>query len=405
MPLPLAVLVVLLFLAALAAYAVLVYRSFRLLRRRVAARGYKSPAALTLAGGVALVLPIGLTFAFTVAAGSEQAIWFALGAFLAVPAALSAGVRLLPAKSPRTPGRRASRFPYARVGQALLSACGVLVITGLLTGLQVPFQVFPALFTGGVACLAVARRLRNPDAAEVLSEDHRAPVVYLRPFSGEEGIFVQVERSRRELLRDLRRNMLRQESERFLTLEWYLKDEVTRVIGPMVALGNPLDFAPPGGAARLYVADDEWMTRFAELAARAACLVAVPGDSAQLVWELARLRTLDLHQRLFVLTRPPYVEQTPAGIRVRRAWTRLWMKPPGMHDAAPIPWSTFAEALRSAGYDPAGTDPGPGALVGFDAEARAQVLGRDLRSATATVEAMATQLRRIRPRPASIPVQ
>jgi hypothetical protein len=58
-----------------------------------------------------------------------------------------------------------------------------------------------------------------------------------------------------------------------VTLEDFLGPEITNRIGPFVALGNPLDFVPPDGAARAYVADDEWPKHFADLVRRARCMV------------------------------------------------------------------------------------------------------------------------------------
>jgi hypothetical protein len=400
MPLPFAILAVPLFLGAVALYVVLVNRAFRRLRRTLAARGYKSPAALAAMSGVVFVLPLVLTFAYTAAAGPDTGLWFALAAMLAVPLGFSSAVRLLPARSARTAGRRVSRLPYARMGKGLLATCALLVVAGAATGQQIAFQLLPVVFAAAATCLGIARRLQAADAAEVLARDTRPPVLYLRPFQGEEGIFVELPRKRREFLDDWRRNILRRESEQFLTLERYLADEITRVIGPFVALGNPVDFAPPSGAARMYLADDEWTSRFTDLAPRAACVIAVPGGSAQLAWELERLHAMNLHQRLFVLTQPGPVQQArSARSRARSWWVRALTKPPGARDAAPAAWSTFARVLRQAGYDAGAADPGPGAVVGFDAEARAVVLARELRGAAETVQTMRAHLRSTSPAP------
>jgi hypothetical protein len=155
----------------------------------------------------------------------------------------------------------------------------------------------------------------------------------------------------------------------------------------------------------MYLADDEWTSRFTDLALRAACVIAVPGGSAQLVWELERLRAMNLHQRLFVLTQPGPVEQARSPrSRTRSWWVRALTKPPGARSPAPAAWNTFARALRQAGYDAGAANPGPGAVVGFDAEARVVVLARELRGATETVQTMRAHLRSTSPAPGEAPL-
>ena len=51
-----------------------------------------------------------------------------------------------------------------------------------------------------------------------------------------------------------------------LTLEDYLQEAITAQLGPFVALGNPYDRLTPDGAMREYAPDDQWQTRFLELA-------------------------------------------------------------------------------------------------------------------------------------------
>ena len=113
--------------------------------------------------------------------------------------------------------------------------------------------------------------------------------------------------------------------------------EVSARIGPFIALGNPVDFVPPEGAARTYVADDEWTKHFEEMVRRARCIVLMAATSDHVLWELAQIRLMGLQQRLFVLTKPKLVRKTRA-----------------------VAWNTFAAALRQAGYQPCGEDPGTG---------------------------------------------
>jgi hypothetical protein len=102
-------------------------------------------------------------------------------------------------------------------------------------------------------------RMRARLAPDVLANDSRAPVVYLRPFEvdrtarGFEGLIVGA-----------------------------LKD-----LGPVVAVGRPDEQLPPASRiARAYVTDDQWQDRVSDLIGRARLVVAQIGTSEGLVWEL-----------------------------------------------------------------------------------------------------------------------
>src|SRR5262245_24900327 len=390
MPLPLVVLAAVAFLAGIVGYVILVQRSFRRLRRVLVDRGYKSPAVLTLSGIAAFIGPLAVGGVLVNVAGYEDAVWPVLSLYLALPLAGAVAARLLPARELRTPGRRVARFPYALAGYGSFGGALSLVGAAVLIGDPRVVRFALPLLISGVTCLAIARRLSTADASAVLEADPRAPVLFLRPFESEESIFIELPRTRLEFLWDWGRNILRHKSKRFMTLEEYLTAEIARAIGPFVALGNPLDFAPPDGAARHYVADDEWMSRFREVVPRSGCIGMIAGDSANIVWELEQIRTMGLHQRLYILTMPQLVEvrRSMAG-QLARWWVEMLTKPPDKHLERPVPWSTFARALERAGYEVGDVDPGPGAVLGFDASARAIVLKRRTESAAETVAAIA----------------
>lgn len=109
----------------------------------------------------------------------------------------------------------------------------------------------------GVACLHVARRNLCKSAEEVLRQDHRPPVVYLRSFAsdGEErrGFFQAMFTGVRSLLTK--------------TPEQRLASAASR-LGPFVAIGRPGEELPELGAARLYVGDDDWQLVVTDLLSR-----------------------------------------------------------------------------------------------------------------------------------------
>jgi hypothetical protein len=86
------------------------------------------------------------------------------------------------------------------------------------------------------------------------------------------------------------------------TLEQYFDIEIRQRIGPLVALGDPNDYVPPGGAAREYFADEQWIAEFRGLAGRCRFLIMRAGKSENLQRELSMLRELSLLDNLFIVT-------------------------------------------------------------------------------------------------------
>lgn len=366
MPLPLAVVGVLLILVGFGLYVMLVSRLYKRLRNAIQGRGYKSPALLTGAYAAAFTLPFACTLLMVRIVGSNNdALWWLLVLFIAAPLGLTFLAPLLPVRNRRTPGRRVVRFPYRHVGYVLLSGTAVLWTVAAVTNTAGFFQVGIQCALGGIGCLAIARRTAAPDASAVLAADPRAPVLYLRPFQQEEETFAELPWGWRDVWANADRVIMRR-SWRRLTLEQYLGMEVSGRIGPFVALGNPFDFvSPEGGAARTYVADDEWTKHFEEMVHRARCIVMMAASSENVLWELGQIRSMGLEQRLIVLTRPKLARKTKTEA-----------------------WAPFAAALQQAGYQSCADDPGPGAAVGFDGNGHAVVLRRDARSAAETVDAL-----------------
>jgi hypothetical protein len=325
---------------------------------------------LTGAGVAAFTLPFVCTLIMVRILGrDDDALWWLLLLFLAAPLGLTLAVRFLPVRNPRTAGRRVVRFPYRRAGYFLLGGAAVLWTAAGVTNKAGLFQVGGAFGAAGLGCLVIARRAAAPDAAAVLAVDPRPPVVYLRPFQQEEETFAQLPWRWRDFWVNAGRSIIHRKRWLSLTLEDYLGIEVSARIGPFIALGNPVDFVPPEGAARTYVADDEWTKHFEEMVRRARCIVLMAATSDHVLWELAQIRLMGLQQRLFVLTKPKLVRKTRA-----------------------VAWNTFAAALRQAGYQPCGEDPGTGGVVGFNGGGQAVVLKRDARSAAETVDALCSRL-------------
>jgi hypothetical protein len=129
--------------------------------------------------------------------------------------------------------------------------------------------LFVGGFLGGFVCVAVAALLEVDSAAARLSLDKRPPVLYLRSFKSDRGIF---------------RTSLVGERNSRKSMERSLAETLARV-GPVIAIGRPGErFAMPG-AAKMYVKDDEWQQVVLGLVRRSAAVVLVLGETRGLEWE------------------------------------------------------------------------------------------------------------------------
>jgi hypothetical protein len=155
-----------------------------------------------------------------------------------------------------------------------------------------------------------------------------------------------------------------------LTLEDYLEEAITAQIGPFVGLGNPYDKTAPDGATREYAPDDQWQTRFVELARNARCIMVSIGGSANLEWELAQIKERGLGQKLCLFTSPiaPGTDRTLVN-RLRRTATKRTT-------AVAHGWTESSEVLRRVGFNCA-TNPGPGAAVTFDEHGNSTIITTD----------------------------
>jgi hypothetical protein len=247
---------------------------------------------------------------------------------------------------------------------------------------------------GGFIVLG-ADRLKLSAADHALSAD-REPVLYVRPFGAEWQPFHIGEHRERE------------------TFEQFLGDEVTARIGPLVALGNPTDRIAPAGAVRVYTSDTGWRAEIERFAVRSRCVLAIPVTSPSTDWELAYLRRTGQHRKLFILTPPEPAHPDVIWGITRRTWTgevkvRLvhlhlalyqgcfgTLYAAARHGAPSEPaverrWPDLSATLIRCGYRP-GADPGAGAVLAFDADGTALVVGRSLTGADQYIAAVRDRL-------------
>jgi hypothetical protein len=156
---------------------------------------------------------------------------------------------------------------------------------------------FFLLFPAGVA-VHIGRKLLAPSAEYLLAHDARRPVVYLRPFNEDArrmGLYPVGDRiGGRALLR----------CSGVAAREGYLARALGG-IGPFITVGTPGDALAPLGAARLYLADDEWQSKVETLVKSASAIVLVPETTEGTRWEVAKVvRWVDPRRVLMVVPNP-----------------------------------------------------------------------------------------------------
>jgi hypothetical protein len=290
--------------------------------------------------------------------------------FLIVPGivAVAGGtaiVRVLPRRLwRRRSGRRYVSHVVTVSGIALMGVGAFFSVTPLLWDLRAKeiVDVIKICFLCFIAGAYLYHLRGRVEASQPPVPD--APVLYIRPFSDESKPFVMGPQSKygrftRSLHSQLSLGWVS------ITFEEYFKEAV-KCMGPLSALGNPEDRLPPDGALRVYEEDAEWTIQIAEMIRRSVCIIMHPGSSLNVKWELQYIRRENLHQKLFVLTRPP-------ARQYRVNWRRYLLLDLGNHGGT-APWCDYAAMFRETGYQLSDDDPGPGAVIGFDENAAGIVL-------------------------------
>lgn len=137
------------------------------------------------------------------------------------------------------------------------------------------------------------RRMRIAAGESVLAEDERAPIVFLRPFDADDS----------ESDRSWSSRVRASPWERYITHEERLA-RTLRKVGPFMTVGDPTEELPQLGAARVYVADEDWRVKVEDWTARAGVVLLQTGESEGLAWEVQHVVALGTPERV-ILSLPP----------------------------------------------------------------------------------------------------
>jgi hypothetical protein len=156
---------------------------------------------------------------------------------------------------------------------AALALLGVVVEQGLdVLGAWATLSLIVAagaLIFYGLRLFQRANRFDAPSGVKVLSDDKRAPVLYLRSFEDDPKV------ARRVGIAGFKLN---NEEEDIA--------EIVGTLGPFVAIGRPGEVLPHSGAARLYVGEGDWHERGRKLLSLAGLVILRAGDTSGLWWEV-----------------------------------------------------------------------------------------------------------------------
>ncbi|PWT99211.1 MAG: hypothetical protein C5B51_27665 [Terriglobia bacterium] len=147
--------------------------------------------------------------------------------------------------------------------------------------------IIPAAWLG-VTLVRRGFRYDAISAAELLAQDARAPVVYLRSFRQDDDRLVPIY---------LRLLVF------FVALNFeQILAAILSPIGPFVAVGRPSEELPELGAARMYLPDDRWREKVCALLGRARLVVIRLGATDNVWWEIEQaLRMVDPARLIFVV--------------------------------------------------------------------------------------------------------
>jgi hypothetical protein len=279
-----------------------------------------------------------------------------LTAALEAPRAETAA-KIRPASGRLSRARRAA-FVFKSAAVILATACAVPVLwlygnDHLIAGVA---AAFASMYLVRWLWLR-GRRHGAIYAAEVLRQDTRPPILYLRSFMDDAGALgsewdalMQLphrERSAGNTLRKRANNPLTQMGRRISAdriLSARLEEVLAKAVGalgPFVAIGQPDEPLPELGAARAYFDNDTWQDAVVRWIDMAQVIIQIAGPTQWVRWELDT-------------------------ILARGAWSKLLLLlPPGDADDRAARWSSIGDALSGTPWSAAFATLDAAAVVAF----------------------------------------
>lgn len=210
--------------------------------------------------------------------------------------------------SPRQPYRNRAAGRVLQTAGFLIGFMGVVFIFGSDRYDDAADMVLYGLgaVAGGYYVWFRGTRIASVSAEQLLTEDRRDPVVFIRSFGEEERSY-----SVRSLMGLVRRTLVDPKlfSRYFQAgasfwgpMQQFQFNRLFREIGPFIAIGKPGEKIPGMGAARMYVSDDRWQSVVGGFFRKARLVVVQPGTTPGLQWEINEMKQVVPPEKiLFIL--------------------------------------------------------------------------------------------------------
>lgn len=184
---------------------------------------------------------------------------------------------------------------YKMVGWVMLFGYIALVLGAAASGdsRSVASSVASGIFFIAIvvtACFRYHRQSRSPSLIDKLSGDSRAPVLLLRSFEDAK----RRARVGGSIGKNIKNYSFLENRFYGYTLDEMLTDRLEKEIGPVVSLGDPADYLPALGSAKLYVPDskegDAWWDTAKELMDKAQLIIIFESSGENVQREISYIR-------------------------------------------------------------------------------------------------------------------
>jgi hypothetical protein len=208
------------------------------------------------------------------------------------------------------------RCQNAPLGIFLAATGGVVIIAGVTLPILIldrqsvsagiAFNILPSV--AGWVLLMRSRRYFQINADSLLSVDKRRPILFLRSFDDDHRL-----RYTPPIVSMVKRFL-------DFSLETRLSNHFPR-FGPFIAVGVPNEVVPVRGAARIILANQEWLPTVADWMTEASLIVMYAGRTNWVSWELAKIIEMGSVHKLMLII--PEVAGEARAVRAENVSLRI----------------------------------------------------------------------------------
>lgn len=197
---------------------------------------------------------------------------------------------------------------------------------------------------------------------EIDKTSQKKHVLYIRSFKQDFDVFflgnVYQNNVSSQLLEELL--LFKQQSTiKAITFQQYFIKAFNEKIGNLIGLGNPEDNVPLEGITSSYYTDNNWQNNFKYWAEKAVCIIATPGNTDGLIYELNTIRENGWHEKFFIFIKPTKWSFYKKFYLPILQWSRGVEK---------NNWQDFSHLLQSAGFHVDIKEPAAGSIIGFNSQ-------------------------------------